>query len=444
MIAGKTQRFSNHVTRAKNRNDANVLKSAVVYGANASGKSNFVKAMFFAQRMILEGLENGDTNNKHFRLDSSNLNKISNFEFEFKHNGEIYAYGFDIFLSKKRIIEEWLYRTGKNEGDEKRIFERKTKENGEVEVSVDLNFSSAKDRNRIHYIGLDTKPNQLFLSELQNRNISQIVEIKFMSDIFHWFEDKLTIIFPDTRFGLIDFVGTSSQLTQNFCEFLDFFGTGVKGIRTETLEFESELKHIPEKIRKEIAGETHKNMINVVHIDGQRYSTYRDKNDALKIKRLMTKHIEQDTMKEVLFEIGEESDGTIRLFDLIPLISVLKNTDKVVIIDELDRSLHPILSRTILKTFLEETSGSNSQLIVTTHESSLLDLNLFRRDTIWFTEKDKFGATRMYSLEEYKPRHDKNVRKGYLLGRFGGIPFISDVKELSWLSEENPIKQIEK
>ena len=119
--------------------------------------------------------------------------------------------------------------------------------------------------------------------------------------------------------------------------------------------------------------------------------------------------------------------------DLIPALFELLNREKVFIIDELDRSLHPILSYRLLEHFLSNRPKNPSQLIVTTHESGLLDLGLLRRDEIWFIERDPDGASAVYSLEEFAPRYDKNIRKDYLLGRFGAIPMIGDVSDLGWV-----------
>ena len=146
----------------------------------------------------------------------------------------------------------------------------------------------------------------------------------------------------------------------------------------------------------------------------------------------MTVHKLPSQKDSVLFEIYEESDGTQRLFDLIPALIELSNNDRVFVIDEVDRSLHPNLTKSLIEYFLLNSKGLKNQLILTSHESSLLDLKLLRKDEIWFTEKRPSGSTSLYSLEEYKPRFDKEIRKGYLQGRFGAIPLISNLKDLGW------------
>ena len=146
----------------------------------------------------------------------------------------------------------------------------------------------------------------------------------------------------------------------------------------------------------------------------------------------MTKH-KVSGGDEVLFETGEESDGTNRIIDFIPLIFDLLNGENVFIIDEFERSLHPNLIYDIFDLFLEFAAKVNSQLIATTHESSLLTQKLFRKDEIWFVVKNSMSESLIYSLEDYNVRFYKNIRKDYLLGRFKAIPRIGNRYELSVL-----------
>jgi hypothetical protein len=147
------------------------------------------------------------------------------------------------------------------------------------------------------------------------------------------------------------------------------------------------------------------------------------------VHKIITQHKGKEE-KAVPFEMNEESDGTLRLFDLLPAVELLIHEEAVVFIDEIGRSLHPTLIKEFLQLYLgRRTKG---QLIFTTHESNLLDLKLFRQDEIWFVEKDKAGSSRTYPLSEFKPRYDLDIRKGYLNGRFGAIPFLSNLKDLNW------------
>jgi uncharacterized protein len=138
----------------------------------------------------------------------------------------------------------------------------------------------------------------------------------------------------------------------------------------------------------------------------------------------------QDQGREVSLELKDESDGTRRLLDLIPALHYLRSNSAIYFIDEIDRSLHPILVLRFLDFFLRSCKGAHRQIIVTTHESNLLDLDLFRRDEIWFAEKDLSAETHLYSLSEFKVRKDLEIRKHYLQGRFGAIPFLGNLEHL--------------
>jgi hypothetical protein len=131
------------------------------------------------------------------------------------------------------------------------------------------------------------------------------------------------------------------------------------------------------------------------------------------------------------FDIIEESDGSRRLLDIVPSIDFAFNEDMTFIIDEINHSMHPSLTKELISLFLNKES-SKGQIIFTTHESNLLDLNLFRQDEIWFTEKKSDGSTSMYPLSDFKPRYDLDIKKGYLQGRFGAIPFLGNLKDLNW------------
>ena len=132
-----------------------------------------------------------------------------------------------------------------------------------------------------------------------------------------------------------------------------------------------------------------------------------------------------------IFELKDESDGTRRLFDLIPLINKFSQ-DFTIIIDEFDRSLHPMLTKQFFELFYKlNIEDSKTQLIITTHESTLLDLNLVRRDEIFFIEKNEDGASKLFSLNQFKVRYDSKIEKAYLLGRYGAIPIFKTFNEIN-------------
>jgi hypothetical protein len=148
------------------------------------------------------------------------------------------------------------------------------------------------------------------------------------------------------------------------------------------------------------------------------------------IKKLQLNHVGKNNM-EVIFDIDEESDGTIRLLDFVPAFRSLINQNKVYFVDEIERSLHPIMIKELVKKFADDVQ-TKGQLIFTTHESNLLDQDIFRQDEIWFAEKDNNGCTDLYSLSSFKEHKTIDIQKGYLNGRYGSIPFLGNLQDLNW------------
>lgn len=413
-----------------------LLRAAALYGANAAGKSNLVKAARFAQNLITRGRRSGQTIPvTPFRLD--NISKRpSRFEFNFTHQGILYAYGF--VLNSSQILEEWLYATPKKQ--EVRYFERVTLENKEVKVEFGRSFTGrSRDQAQfLEFIARGTRPNQLFLTEAMDRNVAQV------APVIHWFANVLTVISAEAQaLDLEMTVHKSSERTDFMVSFLRMAGTGIEGVVTEEapLDFDRYFPDMPESVREDIiqrlqdVSENEETLL--LSSPGDRYVILRAEEGELKILLLRTQHRATDG-RLIDFNVDEESEGTQRLIHLIPALLDLKEQNgKVILLDELDRRLHPLLSRLFVKAFLDcNESNKKSQLIFTTHETSLLDLDLLRRDEIWFVEKDPSGASHIYSLAEFKIRPDLKIEKGYLNGRFGAVPFVGDIYSLGWTASE--------
>jgi uncharacterized protein len=444
MQAGQQRNLPSHyISTGSGRNDVNILKTAVIYGANASGKSNLIKAMDFAKKVIVNGIKSETTFNKHFRLDSANGEKPSSFEFEFKLDEKMYAYGFSAHLESKKIKEEWLVELGKT--SENVIYERKVLEDGTSEFTTfNLKFANKKATTRFDVYKEDILDSQLFLTELSLKNLDNIDEAEVFDDAFHWLEVHL-IIMPLPETSLFDFgswtVGINAET--DYAKYFKLFNLGISQIITKELSkevIESLIKkhHLKELFERLYAVKHEGDFIFpfVFQLDGQtrRFAFFKKGKSDAKVIELIAQTSSENGMIE--FEMSELSFGTQRILDLLPVLTASEQLNYTILIDEIDRSLHPELSRKFIEAFLTLTEGIESQLIVSTHESSLLDLNLLRRDEIWFTEKDTNGATKLYSLEEFKPRHDTELRKAYLTGRFGAIPFISNIKSLGWLKDK--------
>lgn len=425
MIAGGGTDLSHHIIRGEDNVD--LLKAGVIYGANASGKSNLIKAMKFAQDLIMERAKPKQSiHRKYFKLADGNAKKPSRFEFEFRYKSRLYAYGF--LFDSKDIHEEWLYLIGGEE--EKRIFDRRTLKEGIIDFKLGDISLKEDDKKRIELNAKDTMPNQLFLTELNNRNVRDIINIEFLLDAYEWFDDVLIIIFPDSRFRGLEFrIKENHSMTDAFHHFFQVFDTGIEKLESVEVDVNSLNNDLPEKILHNLRADLEPGEKYIIDSSvGKSYAIYKNEDDTIGVLKLITQHkLKNDISNTISFDLEEESDGTRRLLDFIPMLDNLPDFEGVYVIDELDRSLHPNLSKKILDFFLNSNDLKPNQLIVTTHESSLLNLELLRRDEIWFVEKNRDGESSMYSLDEFEPVPYKStdperIRSGYLVGRYGGIP----------------------
>ncbi|MDD5035209.1 MAG: ATP/GTP-binding protein [Methylococcaceae bacterium] len=431
MVADKDDQHPTHEVSLREGYKHKALRTAALYGANAHGKTKLVEAMALAQRLITKGCKPGQSIPvAPFRLDAEKRNQPSRLEFVIFHEGVEYTYGF--VANSQRIMEEWLFARPKSQ--EVRYFERVTDEQGntKVEFGPSLKRKEAGETQFLEFVARGTRENQLFLTEAVERNV------KSVKPVYEWFDDVLTLVPTNLPMQPIELRACEES------DFIDFMGdflrladTGISGIVTEEekLDFERHLPGAPDAFRKKLENHLTKGRsVAVMAIaEGASSLSVRPGKDGPVLARLKTQH--QDKQGEpVLFKVEEESSGTQRVMQILPILADLKAGNGVYVIDELDRKLHPLLSRLFVETFLERGKGQNCQLIFTTHETSLLNLDLLRRDEIWFVEKDQVGASHLYSLASLKIRPDLKIERGYLQGRFGAIPFIGDTRALGWPS----------
>jgi len=416
LTASQTTVLKEHVSKFS---DVNILKTAVVYGANASGKSNLIKAIDFARKVIVNNLSGVDTYKKHFRLCEYSPKQQSSFEFEIEIEEQFYSYGFSAHLQKKEITEEWLFARTKT--GSKLIFERS---NAKIKLGKQLLAPEVKSRFAIYADDMKNQSSQLFLTEIANKELTIDAALIF-NKLFEWIREKLVIIYPDDKFNGMRAI--NQDLTQSLTKYLNKFDTGVVEIDSIDEDFDTGFKNIPEALKSQIENDLSKESVSEVIIHGmgadpQYLTVYKDSDGELKVRKLGLIH--GKSVKET-FELKDESDGTRRLLDFIPLISKF-SLGFTIIIDEFDRSLHPKLTKEFFKLFYD-VNDNNSQLIVTTHESTLLDLELLRRDEIWFVEKGEYDNSTLFSLNKFNLRYDSKVEKAYLLGRYGAIPIFNDL-----------------
>lgn len=399
LLASSDKLLDNNLIKTDVLKKDDLLRSAVIYGANASGKTNIVEAFNFLRNLVInshKNQKNDKLNLSPFKFDKEYISKPSKFEIVFINNGIKYIYG--VSATNEKIIDEYLYNYPPK-GRKSIIFERKDTSN----------FRFTKDKEEQKFISERTINNVLYLSNSTQLNY------KITSDVFDWFKDKLQTIVtfgnPKWIQSTVDLLNKEDNSKDLVLKALLEADLGIEDV-TGSIETIS-VDEFPIELRKR---------------KGRIWGT----KDGIKTLNIVTSHKIINDIDEVTYipiDYFEESDGTQRIFELIGTwINALKN-GHVIIVDELDVKLHNLLNIYLIKLFHDTTQNiSNAQLIFTTHNTNLLDLDLFRRDQIWFTEKNpNSGSTDLYSLMEYySPRKDMDIQKGYLAGRFGAIPFISD------------------
>jgi hypothetical protein len=295
-----------------------------------------------------------------------------------------------------------------------------------------------EERQFLEFTAKGTPRNQLFLTQIRNTNVSDNVSnISDILNVIDWFQNALTVIYPGTKNISKKFeLHKDTNLQQVFNEMLDYFDTGIDGIEFKEVDFEK--MDIPSEVKEEIKNDlfsekSEKTSAFISNPQDDKYYVISKIDDiTVQAKLLKTKHKVIGGEYE-LFDLKDESDGTRRIMDLIPLIIDFFSGGNVFIVDEIERSLHPNLVRDLFEFILDKCQNINSQLIVSSHEATLLTQKLLRKDEIWFAVKNKDGATQLHSLEDYNVRFDKEIMKDYLLGRFKGIPKLGNKSQLTFL-----------
>lgn len=364
-----------------------ILKAAVIYGANGSGKSNFIDAISFVKNLVIDSVSNkpgdGILQVPH-KLEG--YEKKSVYKIQFMVNNVRYAYGFS--LINTLVSDEYLFYFPNNR--KTKIFER-----------IDNNFTAGSNfRNKFNTCKDVLKPNRLMLSCAAN--FSSVDEALYA---YNFFKNGLVIYSSVNQDNWMNYslhqINKNEQTKNIVLNFLDSLGTGIKDIKVEIKKEEVDISSLPPFLSDEF----------------KKYLSER-------IDKISAKVIYEDFDTNLL---TEESTGIKKLFGLLcPFIDILTN-GKVLICDELESNLHESLLFGLVKQFIN-THGSNpAQLIFTTHETGLLNFDLFRRDQIWFTEiKYKGRSTDLYSLTEIRNvRKDENFGKGYIAGKYGAIPMLN-------------------
>lgn len=421
--SSKIQTPKNHRIKIK---QTHLLKHAVIYGANASGKSNLIKVFSFIQRVLKRGLSIEFVDD-YCRNNSANKARESTFELQFTVGDRFYAYGFSCILEQTTITAEWLYEL-KQDGGAKVLFTRDRDEKPILGEEISLT-KQEKERFAIYaedFVGRNT---QLFLAEMNNgKKYADTSKLKFFVSTFTWLVNHIHVIHPER--GLVNgAVYYDDESLHRVGELLQTFDTGITSVTTKKVSQEELSREIPkpvlqriiEDIDKARQREEHKNMQVLLRSRNSFFQFKIHETGELEVKTLEIKHGDAPSA----FSFKEESDGTRRLFELLDMILTAQE-DAVFVVDELERSLHPKLTEYFLKLFMKVHKQSRIQLLFTTHEDVIMNQALFRRDEIWFVERTFTNSTRIYSLDRFKERYDKKLSRAYLEGRYGAIPVFQE------------------
>lgn len=376
-----------------------LLRSTVLYGPNASGKSAFIQALRFVQEQVLNSQKESQAGDPidvtPFKLTADSRAADSEFEVTFVEQGVRYEYGF--CCNRERYTEEWLiaYPLGRAQKWFHRVFNTET---GKDVYKFSTAFLGGRQRQTW---AVQTRKNALFFSTAIQLNNEQL------KPAFDWFKLRLRVL--DSVRGL------SPSYTLSLCRndeerkrvvgFMNSADLSILDIQLKETAFSADT--LPRGLPAAIKDELLKDIAGKKFI-GPRFF-----------------HRDVETQESVEFDEKEESAGTLALFAFAgPWLDVIEN-ERVLVVDELDGSLHPLLVHHLVRRLHHE--GTKAQIIFTTHDTTLLSQKLLRRDQVWFMEKDANSATRLYPLSDFSPRDNEAVERGYLNGRYGGISFLKDL-----------------
>lgn len=436
---GKSEEFSMIGGKVRNKKEhlfedgkIKLLKFAALYGGNAAGKSNLVKAFDFMQKIVLSGLPEGHTD-QYCKVNEDYANQESYFELELLLGNKYYAYGFEVILSQSKFTSEWLVElTADNK--EKIIFSRDIS-NGTYEFGKEITIKGLIEKLNVYAEDIQEDDSVLLLSVMnQNKKTlyHQFKQAIIFRNVYLWIKNSLDINYPDRPISDYSYMADTENV-EEICRMIAAFGTGITDFKMVDVPVEKVLGQLPNRIREDLISNIENKIVEVKADDdvkglGIIMRSNQDffilnigKEETLSCKTIKFSHGKSN----ILFDLSEESDGTVRVLDLLEVL--LSSEGKTYIIDELDRCLHPSLTYKFVDTFLELASKKKIQLIVTTHESRLLDFDLLRRDEVWFVNKRKTGESDIYSLEEYNTRFDQKIDKAYLEGRYGGVPVFNAI-----------------
>ena len=415
MVASADKDLPNNTIEAAALGKIRLNRSVVIYGANAAGKSNLIEAMDFVAKFVRTSAERDRSIPvKGFLFDEETRDEPSEFEVTFLHEGVRYEYGF--VVDRERVHEEWLIAYPK--GSAQVWFERSADSDL---LDGKWHFGRQLKGEKSRLVPL-TRPNALFLSVSAQFNHEQL------KPIYDWFVNKLQVMNLGDTPEFLEHIAASylhdkPNVQNEVSNLLRHADLGIAKFSIEetkqTREATSGGLDLPNAASEKMSQ----------LLEALANLTVGDEVSQRSVR--MYHQTDGPGNNGTPLSFNEESLGTRRLFGLAPLVLNRLKKGGVLVLDELDSSLHPLLVRELVQKFHDpKTNPGNAQLIFNTHDTTLLDQTLFRRDQIWFAEKGSNGATHLYSLLEYKPRKSEALSKGYLQGRYGAVPFLGMAAEL--------------
>jgi len=409
MVASRdTSHAANNVSPSRGV-ELRSLRSAVIYGPNAAGKSNLLLAIETFRRLV-QGSAKAQVNEpmavSPFRLAKASADRPSVFDIVFIADDGV-RYHYYCAVSRERVEKEWLVAYPRGRGQ--RWFEREYEaETGRQTWWFGPKFRAERGERRIWQDF--TRPNALFLSTVIQLNNAQV------RPVFDWITNKLIVLLP----GNVDLNPMLSldllrepEEQERIMRFMRAADIGINKLELHEEELPSDAPQAPL-----LPGSMR------IHLEVASAMDTPGAANHAKLLRVRAWHKMIDSAGEIPLDLSDESDGTKKLFEFIGGWLRALEWGATLFVDELDRSLHPYMTRFLVGLFHDRNNTKNAQLVFTTHDTTLLDPNLLRRDQIWFVEKDKQSASQFYSLLDYSPRKDEALERGYLKGRYGAIPLI--------------------
>ncbi len=413
-----------------NLNGVELLKLSAIYGANAAGKSNLVKALGLLQQLATGKITGNKVHDARFKFDQS-VPTRQVLAVEFVQENKPYYYAVE--LVNGEIATEELYRSSLGKAEDILLFERKKTEDGNTQITFSDVFEKDAKSQLLKAILIEEYLNssKTILPWFARRNNPHLSEVK---TALQWFKIMLQIITPETKPSALALWLDYDQPFKKFAhDTLCAYGLGISKIEVEKKPIEeiigAENNETLTAIREKLINEKEQGYFFMRNHAGDELIILQENGEVVG-KHL--KIFQSDIAgHEAGFDLDELSDGTIRLLDFIPVFQEVVLKPKVYVVDEIERSMHPSMAKELITKFSHD-SLTKGQLIFTTHESNLLDQSIFRQDEVWFAEKNPNGSTDLYSLSDFKEHHTIDIRKGYLNGRYGAVPFLANLHDLNW------------